>query len=100
MSPAPPRRKQERRGRCNGYAWVIPRYLSFDVDGDGGQLPQAVRRDEAELVFHLLRRGFEAAFQSQHAVLVDLRLAVGYDRLCDHGVEHRMLVDQILEHGA
>ena len=56
--------------------------------------------DEAELVFHLLGRGLETAFQFQHALFVDLGGLIGNHLFRDHGVEHGVFLDQVLEHGA
>ena len=77
----------------------MPGKQLFDIDGDAAEFPQAVGRNEPELVFHFLGRGVEMALQPQHALVVDFGVLVGNDRACDHGVEHGVLLDQVLEDG-
>ena len=71
----------------------------FDVDRDAAELPLAVGRYEPELVFHLLGRRVETAFQAQHAFLVDPGVLLGNDRAGDDSVEYGVLLDQVLEDG-
>ena len=73
---------------------------SLDIDGDAAELPRAFGRDESELVFHLLGRRVEMALQAQHALVVDFGVLVRNDRARDDGVEHGVLLDQVLEDGA
>ena len=66
------------------------------MDG-GGQV--VVGGDEAELVPHLFGCRVEMTLKAQHAFVVDLRILIRNDRVCDDRVEHGVLLDQVLEDG-